>query len=121
MAYLGNALQQLRDERRRAQLQIEKMDSAISVQEGLIGRNSIAPLRRRIRLGRTVSAAAHKHMAVAQRARRAREQAQARRTAGKKVSATPKRRKLSAAGRKRIAAAAKARWARFRAKVKKAH
>jgi hypothetical protein len=121
MAYLGNALQQLRDERRRAQLQIEKMDSAISALEGLIGRNSTTPLRRRMRRGRTVSAAARRRMTAAQRARRAREQGQARRTAGKKVSATPKPRKLSAAGRKRTAAAAKARWARFRAKAKKAH
>ena len=42
MAYIDNVLQQLRDERRQAKEQVEKLDSMISVLEELIGRNSTA-------------------------------------------------------------------------------
>ena len=45
MAYLDNGLQELRNERRRLQSQVEKLDSVISVLEKLIGRNSPAPVR----------------------------------------------------------------------------
>ena len=107
MADLHNALQQLRNERTQAQLQVEKLDSAISVLEGLLGRNSSAPLRRGIRRVRIVSAAARRRMAAAQRARRARERAQAQPTARRNASGIPKRRTLSPAGRNSISAAAK--------------
>jgi hypothetical protein len=40
MAYLDNALQQLRNERRQAQVQVEKLDPAISALEGLAGSNT---------------------------------------------------------------------------------
>src|SRR5215472_9786560 len=102
------------NERRQAQLQVEKLDSVISVLEELIGRNSTAPVRRGGGHGRVVSAAAPRRMAAAQRARWARERAETPATVGGKVRTTSRRRKLSAAGSKSISAAAKARWARFR-------
>lgn len=39
MANLTNALQQLREEREKAQSQVEKLESAISVIENLVGTN----------------------------------------------------------------------------------
>jgi phage major head subunit gpT-like protein len=119
MASLTNALQQLRAERSRAQLHVEKLDQAISVIESL---NGTGVSRKSGRPTRIVSVASRRKMAQAQKARWAR--------AGKgsqpapaetSLSAPVKRsRKISAAGRKRIAAAARARWAKFRAANKKA-
>ena len=44
MANLTSALQQLREERKQAQYQVEKLESAISVLEDLVGRNgSLTP------------------------------------------------------------------------------
>ena len=57
MAYLDNALQQLRNQSMQAHVQIEKLDSAISVLEELAWRNSTAPLGRGIARGRMSSAA----------------------------------------------------------------
>lgn len=56
MGYFDNALPQLRNERRQAQMQIGKLDSAISVLERLVGRNT--PVLRGIRRGRMFSPAA---------------------------------------------------------------
>jgi hypothetical protein len=68
MGNLTSALQQLRAERRVAQLQVEKLDQAISVIEsldGLASRNANQPTR-------IISAASRRKMAQAQRARWAR-------------------------------------------------
>ena len=107
MGNLDNVLQQLRDERGRAQQQLEQLDSAISVLEGLGGNNSVRPSSR---AGRVVSAIARQRMAAAQRARWARVRHTSGKTGGKKVV-----RILSPEARRRIAAAQKARWAKFRA------
>src|SRR6266436_3166365 len=105
MANLTSALQQLREERKQAQYQVEKLDSAISVLEDLVGRNG--SLTRTAAGGsRVVTAAARRRMALAQRARWAR------------VKPTPKptplKRKMSASARRKIAAAQRARWARVK-------
>ena len=69
MANLDNAIRQLRQERKHAQLQIEKLDSAISVLEGLTGSSSATPTRNGSQPKRKVSAAARRRMARAQKAR----------------------------------------------------
>jgi len=114
MANLDHVLQQLRDERSRAQQQLQQLDSAISVLEGVGGNNSHA--RTSSRAGRVVSALARRRMAAAQRARWAR----VRQVSGKAGSKPRAMRVLSPDARRRIAAAQKARWARFRAEKKAA-
>jgi len=108
MAKLEIALQQLREERTQAQSQVEKLDSAISVIEDLVGRNGSATARG----GRIVSAIARRRMALAQRARWARVRKQS--PAGTAVKPAAKR-TLSIAARRKIAAAQRARWARVKA------
>ena len=68
MANLVNALQQLRQERSRAQVEVEKLDEAISVIESLNG----SGVRKGTRATRIVSAASRRKMAQAQKARWAR-------------------------------------------------
>jgi len=114
MANLDHVLEQLRDERSRTQQQLQQLESAISVLEGVGGNNSHA--RTSSRAGRVVSAFARQRMAAAQRAR----WAKARQSAGKSGSKPRVVRVLSADARRRIAAAQKARWARFRAEKKAA-
>jgi hypothetical protein len=117
MANLESALQQLQEERNQAQFQLEKLDSAISVLQGLLGRNSTGS-RRGARPGRIVSAAARRRMAAAQRARWARVRGQSPSTGGRKGTSSAGR-VLSAAARRKIADAQRARWARFRAQQAK--
>src|SRR5437870_12889763 len=77
MANLASALQQLRDQRKQAEYQVEKLDSAISVLEDLVGRNG--SLTRTAAGGsRVVTATSRRRMAAAQRARwaKVRQQAQ---------------------------------------------
>jgi hypothetical protein len=69
MANLDNALQQLREERKQAQLRVEKLYQAISVIESLNGSGSS---RKAARPTRIVSAVSRRRMAQAQRARWAR-------------------------------------------------
>jgi hypothetical protein len=116
MASLTNALQQLRAERRVAQLHVEKLDQAISVIESL---NGTGASRKSTRPSRTVSADSRRKMALAQRVRWAR--------AGKRplpanavTGSAPARRTMSAAARRKIAAAQRAGWARVRAGKKAA-
>ena len=115
MANLDHVLQQLRDERGRTEQQLQQLDSAISVLEGLGGNNSHSA-GASSPAGRVVSALARRRMAAAQRARWAKTRQGSGRPAGK-ARAT---RVLSAEARRRIAAAQKARWARFRAAKKAA-
>jgi hypothetical protein len=115
MANLDAALQQLRAERRDAQLHVEKLDRAISVIESLngsgISSNGNQPKR-------FVSAASRRKMARAQKVRRERENG---RSAGRTTNIAPARRTMSAAARRKIAAAQKARWAKVRAQQAKDH
>ena len=117
MASLDNVLLQLREERDQTQSEIEKLQSAISTIEDLVGRvsgdNGARPRKK-------MSAAGRRRIAQAQRARWAklRKPPQPAVTA-KSIAPTPAKRRLSPAGRRRIIAAAKARWARVRAQQNK--
>jgi hypothetical protein len=106
MPNLENALRELREERSRAQLQVETLDQAISVIESL---NGTGVSRRSSRPTRIVSAVSRRRMAQAQKARWAKA----------KGHAPKPKRTISAAGRKRIAAAQRARWAKVKAAKKK--
>lgn len=119
MSSLGNALHQLREERKEAQQQIKKLDSAISAIEAVVGRNGSEAIRNPSHLTRVVSAASRGRMARAQRVRRKGER-QASRTAVKKTNGQPAKRTMSLAARRKIAAFQKARWAKIKAQQKKA-
>jgi hypothetical protein len=117
MPNLENALKQLREERSRAQIHVEKLDQAISVIESL---NGSEVSRKSSRPTRIVSAASRRRMAQAQRARWARAPGRSQSiSAGKTTSSAPARRTMSASARRKIAAAQRARWAKVRAKQKK--
>jgi hypothetical protein len=123
MSNLNSALQQLRDERKQAQTQVEKLDQAIAVIEGLSGRTATARATSSTsgkRGGRTLSAEARKRISDAQRARWAARKKQSGSTASSGPRAVPARKQLSPAARRKIAAAQKARWAKFRAQQKAA-
>jgi hypothetical protein len=66
MGNLTGALQQLRAERKQAQLQVEKLDQAISVIESLNGTGTIRQANQPTRI---ISQASRRKMAQAQRAR----------------------------------------------------
>jgi len=120
MANLQSALQQLKEERKQAEQQVQTLDRAILAIEGIVGR-SVGTSRNGGRPGRVVSAAARRRMARAQRARwaRVRQKGGVGKSA-RAVKAVGKKRILSAAARRKIAEAQRARWARFRAKHEKA-
>jgi hypothetical protein len=119
MSNLNSALQQLRDERKQAQSQVEKLDQAISVIEGLSGRTNTRSTNSP-RTGRRLSAAARKRISDAQRARWAQRKKPAASASTPGPRAVPSRKPLSAAARRKIAAAQKARWAKFRSQQKAA-
>jgi hypothetical protein len=77
MANLTGTLSQLRDQRRMAQRQVEKLDEAIAAIEGLVGKsgNSSSPRKR------VLSAAGRRRIALAQKARWAKFKAQQKRAA----------------------------------------
>ncbi len=118
MASLTYALQQLRAERREAQLHVEKLDQAISVIESLNGSGTLQKTNQPTRI---ISAASRRKMARAQKARwaKARKESQPSGTA-KTMGSAPAQRTMSASARRKIATAQKARWAKIRAKEKKA-
>jgi phage major head subunit gpT-like protein len=118
MSNLTNVLQQLRAERRQAQLQVEKLDQAISVIESLngVGTSRIASQPKRI-----ISAASRRKMAQAQKARwaKARQESQPVK-ATKTTASVPAKHTMSASARRKIAAFQRARWAKLKAQQKKA-
>jgi len=119
MANLNNLLQQLRQEHDQTQSQIEKLKEAISVIEELAGRSTGAGANG-TRPKRTMSAAARRRIAQAQRARWAKLRKQSQPIlAAKSTGSSPAKRRLSPEGRRRIAAAARARWARVKAQQTK--
>jgi len=112
MANLNNALQQLRAEHRRAQLEVEKLGQAISVIESLNGsgtsRNGNQPKR-------TISAASRRKMAAGQRARWAavRKGPKPATEVAKTTGSSRVKRTMSASARRKIAAAQRVRWAKI--------
>jgi hypothetical protein len=117
MSNLKNALQELRDKRDQAQKELLKLNEIISGIESL---NGFGGSHEPGQTKRTVSLAARRKMALAQKARwdRVRNQSQA--ATAKVISSAPPRRTMSAASRKKIAAALRARWAKIRAAKKAA-
>jgi hypothetical protein len=114
MSSLSTVLQQLQQERTQAQQQVEKLNSAISVIEGLVGRNGSGATKNGARTGHTVSAASRRKMALAQKARWARVRQEAQPAAAEKTSAAPVKRTMSVAARRKIAAFQRARWAKLK-------
>src|ERR1700751_2497271 len=94
MGNLTSALQQLRAERRDAQLQVEKLDQAISMIESL---NGSGASRKANQPTRIISAASRRRMARAQKARwaKAREKSQPIAVA-KTTGSAPAKRTMSA-------------------------
>lgn len=103
MSSLENALQELRDKRKRAQIEIEKLDQAISGIESL---NGTGASHESTRPKRIISAASRRKMATAQRARWANLRKQ---SAGKTTISAAAKRTMSASPRRTIAADPKAR------------
>jgi hypothetical protein len=114
MANLNRALNELRQERNRAEREVERLDEAISVVQGLVGRNHLggnARPGRTARMGRPhrkMSAAGRRKIAAAQRARWAKLKSK-RLQRGK--------RHMSAAARNRIARAQRIRWSQLKKKA----
>ena len=105
MANFAKVLKELQQERGR-------LDEAIRAIEELVGHNRAGGIPTRSkRSGRTVSAAARRKMAAAQRARWAKV---------KRGEASAPVRTMSRVARNKIAAAQRARWAKVRAQQKKA-
>jgi hypothetical protein len=118
MGNLGSALQQLRAERKQAQLQVEKLDQAISVIESLNGSRIAQQTNQPTRI---ISQASRRKMARAQKARWARARNGSQSIAPAKTT-PPARAKqtMSPAARRKIAAFQRARWAKIKAQQKKA-
>jgi hypothetical protein len=118
MGNLSGALQQLRSERKQVQLQVEKLDQAISVIESLNGSGTFGKANQPTRV---ISMASRRKMARAQKARwqKAREKSEPMAIAKTKASA-PVKHVMSASVRRKIAAAQRARWAKVKAQQKKA-
>ena len=114
MSNLSNALQQLRERHKHALQEAEKLQSAISVIEELVGRNGLVTAHNGAQPGRIVSAASRKRMALAQKARWAKVKKQSAPATGAKTSSTLVKRTMSASARRKIAAAQRARWAKLR-------
>jgi hypothetical protein len=90
MKHMSVVVQQLKKEREHVQKQLQRIDEALAA----LGNSSNgAP--------RTMSAAGHRRISLAQKARWAKHKAKPKRT-------------ISAAGRRRIAAAQRARWAKIK-------
>ena len=77
MANLTGTLSQLREQRRMAQRQVEKLDEAIAAIEGLVGKGGSSGAPRK----RVLSAAGRRRIALAQKARWAKFKAQQRKAA----------------------------------------
>ena len=117
MRNLASALQQLREERKHAQLHMEKLDTAISVIESL---NGLGTVRQANQPTRIISAASRRKMAQAQRARWARAKKASQPIALAKTTSAPVKHVMSASARRKIAAAQRARWAKLKAGKKAA-
>ena len=119
MTNLNNALHELREEHRQVQKQAKQLEEAISAIEGLAGRNTSTIARNGAQPSRTVSAAARRRMARAQKARWTKWRESKTTLSAKTAGKAPAKRILSASARRKIAAAQRARWARFRARQEK--
>jgi 50S ribosomal subunit-associated GTPase HflX len=81
MAKLTVALAQLREERKRAQRQVETLEEAISVIGRLVGKNGSRGMAGKMVARRRLSAAARKRISLAQKARWAKVRSQLKKAA----------------------------------------
>jgi hypothetical protein len=119
MSNLKAAIQELREERKQAQAQVEKLDHAISAMESLNGSGTSMEANPPTRI---ISAASRRKMAQAQQARWAKVRKESQPAgAAKTTGSAPAKPKhtMSAEARKKIAAAQRARWAKIREAQKK--
>jgi hypothetical protein len=121
MSNLDNALRELRQKRRHAQIEIDRLDQIITGIELLSGTEAAAPSKTTPQK-RIISIASRRKMALAQKARWAsiRKNSQPLAVVAKSVGSAPAKRTVSASARRKIAAAQRARWAKIRAHEKKA-
>jgi hypothetical protein len=105
---LTGVVQRLRKERDRAQLNLQRLDAALSALDGL--NSSFKDVRVGRRGHKPMSAAARRRMSAAQRARWAK--VKARRTGSKGLIPIRAKHRLSAARLASIRAAQRARWAK---------
>jgi hypothetical protein len=118
MGNLGSALQRLRAERKQAQLQVEKLDTAISVIESL---NGLATTRAAAsQPTRIISEVSRAKMARAQKARWAKARKGSQPVETQKTTGSVPVKTMSAAARRKIAAFQRARWAKIKAQQKRA-
>jgi hypothetical protein len=101
MASVSGIVKQIKKERDRVERELSGLNAALSAFVGTY--TGAKPTGRR----RTMPASARRKIALAQKARWAKQKGKPRRT-------------MSAAGRRRIAAAQRARWAKVKAQQKKA-
>ena len=116
MPNLDNALRELREKRRHAQTEIEKLDQLIFGIESLRGTEAVVPSKTTPQK-RIISIASRRKMALAQKARWAsiQKNSQPLAVVAKSTGSVPRKRHISAASRRKMAAAARAHWAAFRA------
>jgi hypothetical protein len=127
MGNLANALQQLREERKQAQSQVEKLDTAISAIEWLNGSGTSRQVNQPTGTvavpKRFISRASRLKMARAQKARWARAKKESQPvlvSVTKTTNPAPAKHTMSAAARRKIAAFQRARWAKLKAGKKAA-
>lgn len=128
MTGITNALQELRQELKQAQSQVEKLDRAIAVMESLNGNSTSSAATSNgtshtaTQPKRIISAASRRKMALGQKARWAKTKNGAQPGTGENKTTAPaaQKRTMSAASRKKVAAFQKARWAKIRAAKKAA-
>ncbi len=110
---LGNIVTELRAERAHLVNNLRHVDAALAVLGKLEGGKFATASRR------SLSVAARRRIATAQRARWAKVRSQSQSASGNKSGGTRTKRTLSAAARRKIAAAQRARWAKVRAAQEK--
>lgn len=128
MGNLNNALQELRAERKQVLMQVEKLDTAISVIESLSGTGTPQKVNQPTGITsaptRVISAASRRRMAQAQKARWAKirkaSQPALVSAGAKTTSPAAVKHTMSASAKRKIAAFQRARWAKIRAGQKKA-
>jgi hypothetical protein len=106
---LGNIVTELRAERAHLVNNLRHVDAALAVLGKLEG-GKFATVSRR-----SLSAAARRKMAAAQKARWAKVRSQSQTSSSNKTNSARPKRTLSAAARRKIAAAQRARWAKIKA------
>jgi hypothetical protein len=116
MSNLDNALKELREKRRQAQVEIDKLDQIISGIESL---NGTGVIHKPAPQSRVISAASRRKMALAQKARWEKVR-NGSKPPVKTTGSSPAKRTMSVAARRKIAAAQRARWVKIRAAKKAA-